>query len=101
MVVRNVRHHGHFRWKKEEVFLSEVFWGERVGLLPEDDRYFTVYFAQIPLARFASHKLLVTPLPKITNFANVRAREEDAASSSLAPQPLAESTYKVSGMCPV
>jgi putative transposase len=100
MLVRSVRPHGHFRWKKEDVFLSEVFWGERVGLLPEDDRWFTVYFAQLPLARFDSHKLLVTPLSKIASFANVRAREEDA-SSSLAPQPPVEPVYKVSGMCPV
>jgi putative transposase len=98
MLVRSVRPHGQFRWKKQEVFLSEVFWGERVGLLPEDDRWFTVYFAQFPLARFDSHKLLVTPLPKIASFANVR---EEEASSSLAPQHPAESVYKVSGMCPV
>jgi putative transposase len=101
MLVRSVRPHGQFRWKKQGVFLSEVFWGERVGLLPEDDRYFTIYFAQCPLARFDSLKLLVTPLPKIASFANVHAEEEDAASSSSAPQPPDGSVYKVSGMCPV
>jgi transposase InsO family protein len=100
MLVRNVRHHGQFRWKKQEVFLSEVFWGERVGLLPEDDRWFTVYFAQLPLARFDSLKLLVTPLPKIASFATVRTGEKDASSSPV-PQPCAESVYKVSGICPV
>jgi putative transposase len=71
-LVRSVRPHGHFRWKKEDVFLSEVFWGERVRLLPADDRWFTVYFAQLPLARFDSHKLMVTPLLKIASFANPR-----------------------------
>lgn len=95
MLVRGVRPNGQFRWKKQGVFLSEVFWGERVGLLPEDDRYFTVYFAQFPLARFDSHKLLVTPLPKIASFANVHAEEEDARSSSSAPPPPAKSVYKV------
>jgi putative transposase len=49
MLVRSVRPHGHFRGKKYDVFLSEVLWGERVGLLPEDDRWFTIYFAQHPL----------------------------------------------------
>jgi hypothetical protein len=29
---------------------------DRVGLLPEDDRWFTIYFAQLPLERFDSHK---------------------------------------------
>jgi hypothetical protein len=35
MLVRSLRRQGHFRWKKDEVFLSDVLWGERVGLLPE------------------------------------------------------------------
>jgi len=30
--------------------LSEVGVGERVGLLQENDRWFTVYFAQHPIA---------------------------------------------------
>ncbi len=54
MLVRSVRPHGHFRWKKDDVFLSEVLWGERVGLMPEDDRWFTIYFAQLPLARLTA-----------------------------------------------
>src|SRR5437762_2779406 len=54
MLIRSVRRQGHFRWKKHDVFLSEVLWGEQVGLLPEDDRWFTIYFAQLPLARFDS-----------------------------------------------
>ena len=63
------------------MFLSEVFWGERVGLLPADDRWFTVYFAQLPLAQFDSHKLMVTPLPKIASFANVHAIPRASPSS--------------------
>jgi transposase InsO family protein len=62
MLVRSVRRQGHFRWKKDEVFLSEVLWGERVGLLQEDDRWFTVYFAQYPIALFDSQQLRVAPL---------------------------------------
>src|SRR5260370_16092053 len=68
MLVRSVRPHGHFRWKKHDVFLSGVLWGENVGLLPEDDRWFTIYFAQLPLARFDSNKLQVTPLSKTGRF---------------------------------
>jgi len=54
MQVRSVRVHGHFRWKKHDVFLSEVLWGEHVGLWPEDDRWFTIYFAQLPLHPISS-----------------------------------------------
>ncbi len=98
MLVRSVRPHGHFRWKKYDVFLSEVLWGEQVGLLPEDDRWFTIYFAQLPLARFDSHKLRVTPWPETGRFVNVGAGE---GSPSPAPHPLTELDQKVSGMCPV
>src|SRR5437660_6808708 len=94
MLVRSVRPQGNFRWKKHDVFLSEVLWGERIGLLPEDDRWFTIYFAQVPLARFDSQKLQVTPLRAAENldnfsapasFSNLGAGEGDAASPSPAP----------------
>ena len=100
MLVRSVRPHGHFRWKKYDVFLSEVLWGERVGLLAEDDRWFTIYFAQLPLARFDSQKLRVTPLPKTGGCDKVAAGEGDQ-SPSPAPHPLTEPDQKVSAMCPV
>ncbi len=102
MLVRSVRLKGHFRWKKHDVFLSEVLWGESVGLLPEDDRWFTIYFAQLPLARFDSQKLQVTPLPKREVTEHVGAGEGDT-SPSPAPHPLNASgeEEKVSGMCPV
>jgi hypothetical protein len=100
MLVRSVRPHGHFRWKKHDVFLSEVLWGENVGLLPEDDRWFTIYFAQLPLARFDSQKLQVTPLPETGSGDNVTAGE-GAMAPSPAPHPPTGPDQKVSGMCPV
>src|SRR5271157_738561 len=87
MLVRSVRPHGHFRWNQHDVFLSEVLWGERVGLLPEDDRWFTIYFAQLPLARFDSQKLQVMPLPKAEAFANVGAGGEGRGAHPPPPPP--------------
>ena len=52
MRVLKIKSHGHFRWNKREVFLSEVLWGERIGLEEIDDGIFTVYFAHLPLAQF-------------------------------------------------
>jgi len=98
MVVRSVRPHGHFRWKQHDVFLSEVLWGENVGLLPEDDRWFTIYFAQLPLARFDSQKLRVTPLTK-TGRATA-AGEGDASPSPAAPHH-EQNDQKLSGIRPV
>ncbi len=100
MLVRSVRPHGHFRWKKHPVFLSEVLWGERVGLLPEDDRWFTIYFAQYPLARFDSQQLRVTPLRKTGSRTNTSTGEGDASPSPVV-HPLPEEDHQVSGICPV
>lgn len=100
MLVRSVRPHGHFRWNKHDVFLSEVLWGENIGLLPEDDRWFRIYFAQLPLARFDSRKLELTPLPKSADNGNAGAGEGDS-SPSPAPHPRIDENQKVSGMCPV
>jgi transposase InsO family protein len=63
MLVRTVKSHGCFRWKKHDVFLSEVLWGERIGLKIDDEMLYTIYFAQLPLARFdpASGKLIALP----------------------------------------
>jgi len=97
MLVRSVRRQGHFRWKQDEVFLSEVLWGERVGLLQENDRWFTVYFAQHPIAVFDSQQLRVAPL--LTN--SKLGEGEGDASPSPSPGPLVERDQKVSDMRPV
>src|SRR6267378_782783 len=100
MVVLHVKSQGQFRWKKQDVFLSEVLWGERVGLLPVDDRWYTVYFAHVPIGRFDSKQLRMSPLPKagVDYKADVGKGE---ASPSPAPHPLNQVDEKVSGMCPV
>ena len=100
MLVRSVKHQGVFRWKKHDVFLSEVLWGERIGLLPVDDRWFTIYFAQLPIASFDSRELRVVPWRKPSGFDMDEAGEGDA-SPSPAPLPLDGKQEKVSGMCPV
>src|ERR1051326_7553714 len=87
MLVRHVKHQGQFRWKKQEVFLSEVLWGEPVGLLAEDDRWYTVYFARFPIARFDSRQLRVLPLKKAKEYDEAKAGEGEA-SPSPAPHPL-------------
>jgi transposase InsO family protein len=51
MQVRTIKSHGQFRWKKKDIFLTEVLWGESIGLLPINKEMFTLYFAHLPLAR--------------------------------------------------
>jgi len=52
MRVLTVKSHGHFSWKKRDVFRSEALWGERIGLEEIDDGIFIAYFAHLPLAQF-------------------------------------------------
>jgi transposase InsO family protein len=100
MAVRKVQQHGHFRWNKQEVFVSEVLWGERVGLLPVDDRWFTIYFAQFPIARFDSRHSRMAPLARATDFCKVAAGEGEIPPSP-APHPQTEENPQLSGMRPV
>jgi len=101
MQVLRVRRKGHFRWHKQDVFLSEVLWGECIGLLPVDDRWFTIYFAQFPLARLDSHKLRVLSLPPAKKDRVIVGAGEGEVSPSPAPHSLYPQEQKVSGMCPV
>lgn len=100
MVVRRVKHRGHFRWNQQDVFLTEVLWGEPVGLLPIDGRHFTIYFGPYALARFDSHELRVSRSKSKGSY-----REEKEAPASASPSsgsaPQHPQDQKVSGMCPV
>lgn len=102
--VRRVQKQGQFRWKSDRVFLGTVFEGERVGLLADDDRYFTLYFAQFPIARFDSRELKILPLTPTEPFYLDKAGEEEV-SPSPAPHPLGnqegQPETNVSGMSPV
>jgi putative transposase len=98
MHVRRVRLRGCFSWKKQDVFLSETLIGEPIGLLPVDDRIYTVYFAAFPIARFDSHRQTILPLRAVSCHAGAG---EGEASPSPAPHPLEANEPKVSGMCPV
>lgn len=100
MLVYRVQQKGYFHWKKQEVFVSEVLWGEPIGLLPVEDHCYTVYFAQFPIARFNSRQLRISPLPK-QGFNTKADAGKGKASPSPAPHPLNRKDEKVSGMCPV
>jgi transposase InsO family protein len=95
--VRRVQEHGEFNWKHQHVFLSEVLWGERIGLLPNGDCGHTIFFGRFPIARFDSRRLKVLPLPAQYRFYGDEAGEEELPPSP-APHPL---NQNLSGMCPV
>jgi transposase InsO family protein len=85
MEVRTIKSHGQFRWKKKDIFLTEVLWGESIGLLPINKEMFTLYFAHLPLARLHAPTGTLFPL-KIRNKNKTLPDKEK---------------QKLSGMCPV
>jgi len=99
MLVRTIQSHGHFRWKKHDVFLSEVLWGERVGLLPFDDGCYSVYFAHVPVALFEERTRKTYRLPAGRGEQRTRAVSR-AAAPETENQNLPDKE-KLSGMCPV
>lgn len=60
--VRRVMQHGQFFWNYNAVFLGKTLAGERIGLLPVDDRHFRIYLAWYPVARFDTQTLRVEKL---------------------------------------
>ncbi len=100
MLVRTVKSHGSFRWKKHDVFLSEVLWGERIGLETDNDEIFTVFFAHLPLALFHAPTATLYPLPKSRTkaapFVSGHACPETKSKNKNLPEK-----EKVSEMCPV
>jgi len=62
MKVRRVFEHGQFFFNKRDVFLSKVLYGERIGLLPVDDRYLRIYLAWYPIARLDTRTMKVEKL---------------------------------------
>ena len=89
MQVLKVKAQGCFRWKKNDVFLTEVLWGEPIGLLPIDDHTFEVYFAHLPLALFNHRLLRLTPLSQSKNKSKNKNLFQKGKKQNL------------SGMCPV
>jgi transposase InsO family protein len=83
LAVRRVLERGAFTWKHESVFLSKTLSGERIGLLPLDERYYRVHFAAFPLARFDSWKRRIERLRAEDREQDQRA--EPAATTTGSP----------------
>ena len=47
MTVRKVRINGEIKWKGDTIYLGQALRGEPVGLLPKDDRYWTIRFGPL------------------------------------------------------
>ena len=96
MLVRTVQAHGHFRWKKKDIFLSEVLGGEPVGLLPAGRECYTVYFANVPVAGCDPKYGTTYRLPRFTPTRPVSTPQNQETEKQKLPEK-----EKTSDMCPV
>lgn len=55
VAVRRVRSKGHIRWRGALLFVSEALSGEPVGLDPQDDRHWVLYYNHLPLLILDDH----------------------------------------------
>jgi transposase InsO family protein len=99
MTVRRVQAGGQFSWKHQEVFVSETLAGEPIGLEPSDDRWYTIYFADLALAQFDSRTLTLHRLPPEKIFDRAEAGAGELPPSP-APHPQ-NPDQKASTMSPV
>lgn len=88
MHVRKVHAGGEIAWRgHRHVFLSEILIGEHVGLESIDERWYTIYFADVPLAHFDGWSWTVHRLSPAHDFYIEDAKEgELPPSSALHPQ---------------
>jgi len=98
MTVRRVFAGGQFSWKHHDVFVSETLRGERIGLQPLDDRWYTIYFAEFPLGRFDSRTRTVHRLATAGFY--IADAGEGEPPPSPAPHPQ-NPDQKLSTMSPV
>lgn len=61
---RKVHQGGFFCWRGREVFVSELLWGERVGLEAIDDGVYRVWFGPLELGRLDERRGKIAPLPR-------------------------------------
>ena len=76
MKVRHVFKHGQFLFNRHDVFLSKVLSGERIGLLPIDDRYLRIYLAWYPIARLDTKTMQVEKLWQQDRTSEAYGKEE-------------------------
>lgn len=101
MEVHTVKTHGHFRWKKKDVFLSETLWGEPIGLLPGQYGLYTIYFAHLPLARFDPACGKLFPLGLKTYLSRPLLAVGQACPTANSKNKNLPDKEKLSDMCPV
>ncbi len=71
-IVRPVRRNGTIRWKSKEIFITEVLRRQTIGLLPNLNSAFDVYFGTLHLGTIDEHQAKFTPRSACLSQAHLR-----------------------------
>ena len=63
VTVRRVRTNGQIKWKGDTIYLSEALRGEPVGLVPQDDRFWTIWFGPLSIGLLDDHARTILHTP--------------------------------------
>ena len=63
VTVRQVRSNGEIKWKGDKIYLSESLNGEPVGLVPQDDRFWTIHFGPLSIGLLDDHARCILHTP--------------------------------------
>jgi hypothetical protein len=81
--VRMIQQQGQFYWKGADVFLGSALYGERVGLEPLDERYWTVRFVTTALGVFDSYRRRVLSFKEAARVGVAAESRSGAPSATL------------------
>jgi len=63
VTVRQVRTNAQIKWQGNRIYLSEALRGEPVGLVPQDDRFWTIWFGPLSIGLLDDHNRSVLHTP--------------------------------------
>ena len=63
VTVRRVRTNGEIKWRGDTIYVSEALTGEPVGLVPQDDRFWTIRFGPLSIGLLDDHARCVLHTP--------------------------------------
>lgn len=69
-IVRRVRSNGCIKWKGAMVFISEPLYKEPVGLVQLNERFYAIYYSDIPLAILDDHTCKLLSKRRSSNLMN-------------------------------
>ncbi len=63
VTIRRVRSNGEIKWQGGRVYLSEALQGERVGLVPQDNRFWTIQLGPVQIGLLDAYGSNVLHIP--------------------------------------